>query len=225
MGWIACVRCQKFRCEFVARTFALIAPVQPILHRFSCRNETIQNAPKHYKTHQFMRLESNGVDRVRSLRKTLMRFRGTNFFINCTSSTHFILSSVCNETLPNAPKQYEMLQNMSLVPMGWIECVLCEKFRCDFMAQTCALIAPVQPVLHRVSCSNKTLTNAPKHYENTPKHEFKVQWDGSRAFVAKNSMRFRTTNFCIYVQPVLRQVLCSNETNPKCTQTVRNTPI
>jgi len=130
-----------------------------------------------------------------------------------------------NETLPNAPKHYEMLQNMSLVPMGWIECVLCEKFRCDFMAQTCALIAPVQPVLHRVSCSNKTLTNAPKHYENTPKHEFRVQWGGSRAFVAKNSMRFRTTNFCIYVQPVLHQVLCSNETNPKCTQTVRNTPI
>src|SRR6185295_852574 len=55
-----------------------------------------------------------------------------------------------NETLPNAPKHYKMLQNMSLVPMGWIECVLCEKFRCDFMAQTCALIAPVQPVLHRV---------------------------------------------------------------------------
>ena len=99
-----------------------------ISHRFSCINETIQYAPKHYKTHQFMSLASNGVDRVRSLRKTLMRFRGTNFFINCTSSTHFIPSSVCNETLPNAPKHYEMLQNMSLVPMGWIECVLCEKF-------------------------------------------------------------------------------------------------
>jgi hypothetical protein len=33
------------------------------------------------------------------------------------------------------------------------------------MAQTCALIAPVQPVLHQVSCSNETLTNTPKHYE------------------------------------------------------------
>ena len=157
MGWIACVRCQKFRCEFVARTFALIAPVQPISHRVSCSNETIQNAPKHYKTHQFMSLASNGVDRVRSLRKTLMRFRGTNFFINYTSSTHFIPSSVCNETLPNAPKHYEMLQNMSLVQMGWIEFVLCEKFRCDFMAQTCALIAPVQRVLHRADKCIQTL--------------------------------------------------------------------
>ena len=91
------------------------------------------------------------------------------------------------KTLANAPKHYKMLQNMCLVPMRWIECGICEKFWCDFMAQTCALIAPVQLVLHRVSCSNETLTNAPKHYENTPKHEFRVQWGGSRVFVAKNS--------------------------------------
>ena len=91
------------------------------------------------------------------------------------------------KTLPKAPKHYKMLQNMSLVPMGWIECVLCKKFRCDFMAQTFPLIAPVQPVLHRVSCSNEILTNALKHYKNAPKHEFRVQLGGSRAFVAKNS--------------------------------------
>ena len=187
MGWIVCVHCQKFQCDFVAQTFALIAPVQPISHRVSCCNETIQNAPKHYKPHQFMSFASNGVDRVRSLQKTLIRFRGPNFFINCTSSTILHRVPCSNETLPNAPKHYEMLQNMSLVPMGWIECVLCEKFRCDFIAQTCALIAPVQPILHRVSCSNETLTNAPKHYENAPKHEFRVQWGGSHAFVAKRS--------------------------------------
>ena len=74
--------------------FWIIAPVQPISHRVSCSNETIQNAPKHYKTHQFMSLASNGVDLVRSLRKTLMRFRGTNFFINCTSLTRFAPSFV-----------------------------------------------------------------------------------------------------------------------------------
>ena len=68
-GWIGFVRCQKFRCDFVARTFALIAPVQPVLHRVSCSNETIQNTPKHYEMHQIMSLGSNGVDRVRSLRK------------------------------------------------------------------------------------------------------------------------------------------------------------
>ena len=65
MGWIGCVRCEKFQHEFVARTFELIAPVQPILYRVSCSNETIPNAPKHYKTHYNMSLGSNGVDRVR----------------------------------------------------------------------------------------------------------------------------------------------------------------
>jgi len=94
MRWIACVRCQKFRCDFVARTFALIAPVQPISHRVSCSNETIQNAPKRYKTHQFMNLAPNGVDRVRSMQKTLVRFRRMNFSISCTSSTHFAPTSV-----------------------------------------------------------------------------------------------------------------------------------
>ena len=71
--------------------------------------------------------------------------------------------------------------------MGWIGCVRCEKFQNDFMAQTCALNAPVYPVLPRVSCSNEALTKTPKHYENGPKHEFRVQWGGSRALVAKNS--------------------------------------
>ena len=67
-----------------------------------------------------------------------------------------------NKTLPNAPKHYEMLQNMSLVPMGWIECVLCEKFQCDFMALTCALIAPVQPDLHRADKCMQTLRKQAK---------------------------------------------------------------
>ena len=108
--------------------FALLAPVQPISHRVLCSNETIQNAPKHYKTHQFMSLASNGVDRVRSLRKTQMRF----------------------------------------------------------VART-SLIAPVQPVLHRVLCGNETNPKCAKTIRNEPILEFRVQWGGSDAFVAKNS--------------------------------------
>jgi len=45
--------------------------------------------------------------------------------------------------------------------MRAIGCVNCEKFRCDFMAQTCALIAPFQPILHRVLSINETLPNEP----------------------------------------------------------------
>jgi hypothetical protein len=69
MGWIGYVRCEKSRRDFVARTFALIAPVQYVLHRVSTSYKTIPNAPKHYETHQNMRLGSNGADQVRSLRK------------------------------------------------------------------------------------------------------------------------------------------------------------
>ena len=67
MGWIGYVRCEKSRRDFVARTFALIAPVHPVLHRVSCSYEMIPNAPKHYTTHQNMSLGSNGADWVRSL--------------------------------------------------------------------------------------------------------------------------------------------------------------
>jgi len=103
MGWIDCVRYKKLWCEFVARTFELIAPVQPVLHWVSCSNETLPNAPKHYETHQNMTLGSNGVDRVRSLPKITMRVDGTSFWINCTSSARFARVSCSNGTLPNAP--------------------------------------------------------------------------------------------------------------------------
>ena len=108
MGWIGCVRCEKFQNYFMAQTCALIAPVQPVLHRVSCSNETLPYAPKNYETHQNMCLGSNGVG---------------------------------------------------------ISCIRCEKFQNDFIKQTCALIAPVQPILHRVLCSNEILPNALKHYE------------------------------------------------------------
>ena len=69
MGWILCVRREKSRRDFVARAFALIALVHPVLHRVSCGYEKIPNAPKHYATQENMSLGSNGVDWVRSLQK------------------------------------------------------------------------------------------------------------------------------------------------------------
>ena len=145
---------------------------------------------------QNMSLGSNGVAWMRSLRKISMRLYGTNLCLNCTSSTHFAVPC-SNETLPNAPKHYEMLQNMSLVPMGWIECVLCEKFWCDFMAQTCALITLVQPYLHRVSCSNETLANAPKHYEMHQNMSLGTNGVDRVRSLPKIPMRVRGTNLCI----------------------------
>ena len=103
--------CEKSLCDFVARTFALIAPVHSILHRVWWSYETIRNAPRHYTTHQNMSLGSNGADWVSSLWKIPMWLRGTNFFFNCTSSLGFASSFMqlwnyrkCTQTLCNAPK-------------------------------------------------------------------------------------------------------------------------
>ena len=90
-GGLGAFVAKKSRRDYVARTFALIAPVHSVLHRVSCSFETIPNAPKHYATHQNMSLGSNGVDRVRSLRKIPTQLCGTNF---CTCSAHFAPSFV-----------------------------------------------------------------------------------------------------------------------------------
>ena len=73
--------------------------------------------------------------------------------------------SCSNETLPNAPKYYEMHQNMSLGSNGVDQVRSLWKIRMRLRGTNFALIAPVQPVLYRASCSNKTIKNASKHYE------------------------------------------------------------
>ena len=45
MGWIGCVLCEKLQYDFMARTFALIAPVQYVLQQVSCSYETMQMHP------------------------------------------------------------------------------------------------------------------------------------------------------------------------------------
>ena len=95
--------------------FSLIAPVQPILHRVSCSNEMVPNAPKHYETHQNMCLGSDGVDRVDLLQKILMQLCGLKFCINYNSSVHFEPSIVKQR---NGPKCTQTLQNISLVSNG-----------------------------------------------------------------------------------------------------------
>ena len=124
-----------------------------------------------------------------------------------------------NETLPNAPKHYEMLQNMSLVPMGWIECFLYEKFRCDFMAQICALIAPVQPVLHRVDKCTQTLE---KTHQNMSLGSNGL--DRVRS-LRKISTRFRGMKYYINCTSSARfETSFRSKKGPKCAQTVQNAP-
>ena len=166
MGWIGCIRCENFRRDFVARTFALIEPVHPILHRVSCGNKMLPNATKHYETHQNMSLGSDVVDWANLLQTFLTQICGSNFCINCNSSACFETSTVkqrnspkCSQTLRNKTKQEFRVQ------WGRISCIRYEKFGHDFVARTFALIALVHPVSHRVSCSYETIPNAPKLYE------------------------------------------------------------
>ena len=87
MGSIGCVRCENIRRDFVALTFALIAPVRPILHRVYCRNKMLPNAPKHYETHHNMSLGSDAVDWADLLQRILLQLCGLNFCIKSAQST------------------------------------------------------------------------------------------------------------------------------------------
>src|SRR6185369_15548196 len=64
-----------------------------------------------YEIHQNVSLGSNGVDRVRLLRKIWTRLRGMNF---CTSSARFPPSFVRQPNGPECTQWYETHQNISL---------------------------------------------------------------------------------------------------------------
>ena len=113
---------EKSRRDFAASTFALIAPVHPVLHRALCSYKMNPNALEHYETHQNMSLGSNGVDQVCSLQKITMWLHVTNFWINWTSSVCFATSFMqlrndpkCTQILRNAPKHLYRVQWGGLV--------------------------------------------------------------------------------------------------------------
>ena len=111
MGWIRCFGSEKLQRDFMAQTFALIAPVQYVLPQVSCIYETIPNAPKYYKTDRNICLGSKGRIGCVRCEKILTWLRATNFCINCTTSPRFAPSFMqlrkdpkCSRTLWNAPK-------------------------------------------------------------------------------------------------------------------------
>ena len=97
----------------------------------------------------------------------------------------------CTQTLCNAPKHEFRVQWV------WIKCVCWEKLQHDFVARTFVLIAPVQYVLHQVSCSYEMFPNALKYYEtdlNISLGSNGVDWVRS---LWKIPRWLRGTNFCI----------------------------
>ena len=185
MAWIRCVRCKKLQRDFVGRIFVLIAPVQYVLHQLSCTYETIPNAPKYYETHRNISLVSSGVDHVRSLRKITMCFVGRTFV--SIALVQYVLHplSCTYEMIPNAPKYYELHQNISLGSNGvdWV-CSLRKNLKWLRGTNFC-INCTSSPCF---APSFMQLRNEPKCTQtlwNVPKHEFRFQWGGLRAFVAK----------------------------------------
>ena len=129
MGWIGCIRCKKFQRDFGARTFA---QVRPVLHRVRYGNQTVPNAPKKYESHQNISLWSNGVDRVRSLRKIPTLLRGTYFCTIRPFCTEFCKATKRSQMHPNTMKCTKI---SFLGTVGWIALVRCEKFRRVFILE------------------------------------------------------------------------------------------
>ena len=197
----------------------------------------IPNAPKHYETHQNMSLGSNRVDQVCFLGKNTTWLRGTNFCINCISFVCFAPSFM---QLRNDPKCTQILRNIPKITLGsnWVDwdcplqkiptslrgtnfCINCTsspRFAPSFMQlrnnPKCTKIlqrsngvdwvrslqkipTSLRGTNFSINCTNSPyfapsfmqLRNDPKCTQtlwNTPKHEFRIQWGGSGAFVGKN---------------------------------------
>ena len=122
--------------------------------------QTLWNTPKHEFRVQWG-------DQVCSLRKIQCDFVARTFVL--IEPVQYVLKQVlCSYgTIPNAPKYYKTDRNISLGSMGRIGCVCCEKFRRDFVPRTFALIAPLHPVLHRVSCSYERSQMLPNTLKRT----------------------------------------------------------
>ena len=136
--------------------------------------QKVRNAPKH----QF---NVPWVGHVRSLQKIPKRLHGTDF---CTSSARFEPSFIrqkngpeCTQMVRNAPKHQHRVQ------WGGSSAFLAENSdatSCMNFSTSSARFAPSfirQP--NGLECTQIV--------RNAPKRQFRVQWGGSGAFVAKNS--------------------------------------
>ena len=83
---------EKLEYNFMARTFALISPVQYVLQQVSCSYETIPNAPKYYKMHRNISFGSNGVDQCVRCEKLQRDFMARTYAL--IASVHPVLHRV-----------------------------------------------------------------------------------------------------------------------------------
>ena len=130
---------------------------------------------------QNINLGPNWVDRVCSSRKILTRLRGTNF---CTSSARF---APCFVRQPNGPKCTQIVQNAKKISLGsngvdWVRSLQKIPTR-PRGTNFCTSSARFAPRFVRQPNGSKCT----QIVRNKPKCQFRVQWGGSGAFLAKNS--------------------------------------
>jgi hypothetical protein len=140
MGWIGCVRCEKFRRDFVARTFALVRPVfAPSFVRQPNGPECTEIVPHTLKCLFRVQWGGSGAFVAKKFDATSWHELLHYFGLFCTEFRKAIKQS---RTHPNSTKRTKMSVYGS---MGWIGCIRSEKFRRDFGARTFVL---VRHVLH-----------------------------------------------------------------------------
>ena len=164
-----------------------------------------------------MSLGSNGVDWVLSLWNDSTQLRGTNFCTSSEHFAPSFLRQLngpkWTQTVQNKPKHefrvqwggsgafvaknsdatswHEHFATKAPDPPHWtlnscfgvfltIGCVHCEKFRSDFVARTFELVRLVLYLFCKATKRSQMVRNATKH-------EFRVQWGRSGAYIAKNS--------------------------------------
>ena len=137
--------------------------------------------PKWYEMHQNVSLRSNGVDQLRSSRKTQTRLRGTNF---CTSSARFAPSFLRQ---PNGPESTQIVRNAPKhqfrVQMGESGAFVAKNSDATSWHELLHFSARFAPSFVRQP-NGPGCTQIVRH---TPTFQFRVQRGGSGAFVVKNS--------------------------------------
>ena len=118
MGWIRCVRWEKLRHDFLARTFILIEPVQYVLHKFHAVTKWSQMHPNTTKRTETLVYGPLGWIRCVCCKKLQRDFVGRTFVLIAPVQYVLHQRSCTYEMIPNAPKYYELHQNISLGSNG-----------------------------------------------------------------------------------------------------------
>jgi hypothetical protein len=177
MEWIGCVRCEKSWCDFVAPCFS--SSFMQLRNDPKC-TQTLCNGRKHE-----FRVQWSGLGVFVAKNPDVTSWHELLHY-NCTSTPCLHRVSCSYEMIPNASQHYATHQNMSLGSNG-VDSVLSlwkiltshrgTNFCINCTSSHCFAPSFMQ-LRHDPKCT-QTLCNAPKH-------EFRVQWGGLRAFVVKN---------------------------------------